>query len=125
MLKYTPFTIFLIITFIGVLLFSSSLIVSSAVDSTFESKIPISATVEITDNKPVAIYEYENAPLEYSSALKNGFKIPVYIDENAPSEIHIKNLTSVYILKFLSFPIMFIGIIGTVLSAVKYKKTSI
>lgn len=129
MLKYKPFTIFLIITFIGVLLFSSSLIVSSAVDSTFESKIPISATVEITDNEAYALYEYENntyrAPLEYSSALKNGFKIPVYIDENAPSEIHIKNLTSVYILKFLSFPIMFIGIIGTVLSAVKYKKTSI
>lgn len=129
MLKYKPFTVFSIIAVIGILMFSSSLIVSSSVDSAFASKIPLSATVEITDNKAAAVYEYENntysAPLEYSSALKNGLKIPVYIDENSPSEIHIKNLTSVYILKFLSFPIMFVGIISAVISAVKYKKSSV
>ncbi len=128
MLKYKPFTVFLIITVIGILMFFSSFIVSSSVEREFASKIPLSATVEITDNKAVAVYEYENntyrAPLEYSSALKNGLKIPVYIDENAPAEIHIKNLTSVYILKFLSFPILFTGIIGMAVSTVKYKKIS-
>ena len=129
MLKYKPFTAFLIVTVIGALMFISSFLVSSSIDREFSSKIPLTATVEITDNNAVAVYEYENStyrsPLEYSTALKNGLKIPVYIDENSPSEIHFKNITSVYVLKFLSFPIMLVGITGTVISGVKYKKSLI
>ncbi len=125
MFKYKPFTVFFIISLAAVSVFISSFLISSVIDRNFSSKTAILATVEISDENAFAVYEYENntyrTPLEYSSALKNGVKMPVYIDKESPSEIHIKNLTSVYIMKFLSLPILFIGIIGMAVTFVKYK----
>lgn len=125
MFKYKPFTVFFIISLAAVSVFISSFLISSVIDRNFSSKTAILATVEISDENAFAVYEYENntyrTPLEYSSALRNGVKMPVYIDQESPSEIHIKNLTSVYIMKFLSLPILFIGIIGMTVTFVKYK----
>ncbi len=125
MFKYKPFTVFFIISLASVSVFISSFLISSVIDRNFSSKTAILATVEISGENAFAVYEYENntyrTPLEYSSALRNGTKMPVYIDHESPSEIHIKNLTSVYIMKFLSLPILFIGIIGMTVTFVKYK----
>ncbi len=126
MFKYKPFTVFFILSLAAVLTFLSSFLVSSGIDRKFSSKIPILATVELSEENTFAVYEYEKTtyrtPLTYSSALRNGTKMPIYIDKDSPSEIHIKNLTSVYILRFLSLPIFFICIIATAVSFVKYKK---
>ena len=125
MFKYKPFTVFFIISLAAISVFISSFLISSVIDRNFSSKTAILATVEISGENAFAVYEYENntyrTPLEYSSALRNGAKMPVYIDKESPSEIHIKNLTSVYIMKFLSLPILFIGIIGMTVTFVKYK----
>lgn len=125
MLKYKPFIVCLILSLAAVIVFLSSFLVASGIDRKFSSKIPILATVEVSEENAFAVYEYDKntyrTPLEYSSALRNGAKMPVYIDKESPSEIHIKNLTSVYIMKFLSLPILFIGIIGMAVTFVKYK----
>lgn len=125
MFKYKPFTVCLILSLAAVIVFLSSFLVASGIDRKFSSKIPILATVEVSEENAFAVYEYDKntyrTPLTYSSALKNGTKMPIYIDKDSPSEIHIKNITSVYILRFLSLPILFIGIIGMAVTFVKYK----
>ncbi len=126
MFRYKPFTVFFILTLTALVAFLASFLVSSSIDREFSSKISLLATVETENENAFAVYEYENntyhTQLTYSSALKNGTKIPIYIDADSPSEIYIKNLTSVYLLRFLSIPVFFICIIGTAVSMAKYKK---
>lgn len=126
MFKYKPFTIFFTITLVSLLMFLSSFLISSSIDRSFSEKENTLASVKLSGENAYAVYKYGEytyeTEIQYSSALKDGIKLPVYFDKDAPEEISLKNLTVVYILRYLSFPLLFTGLIGLCMSFQKYKK---
>ncbi len=125
MFKHKYFTFFLIIAVLSVLVFLSSFVVSAYIDGKFESKVPVLASVEITNEGTFAKYTYENekysSQIPYSSALKSGMSLPVYIDPLFPEAAELKDVSSVLVLKFVSILIFAVSFTECIVLYIRYK----
>ena len=125
MIKYKPFAFFLTITVLSILAFLASFAVSAYIDGKFETKVPVLSTVEITDAGTFAKYTYEkgeySSQIPHSSALKNGMNLPVYIDPLSPETAELKDVSSVFVLKFVSVVVFAISLTECIVLYVRYK----
>ncbi len=125
MLKYKPFLIFTVIASVCLCTILVSFIAEDIINTNYDSFKSTLATVEITDGKAFAVYEYkENTyryEIRYSTALKSGMTIPVYFPPDSPSNAEIKDVTAVLIMRYAPLTVFFPAVVGMVITAFKYK----